>query len=339
MKKLTAIGAALFFGAGVSPAMADTRLVVNCFWPPQHMMCKEILPGWLDQIEEATDGRVRGNIPPKTVAPPPEQLASVEGGIVDVAIQFSGLIGNRVNGPLVAMNPFVGSYDAPAMAQALWETNREFFPDEFDTVHLLSQWVITPGELFSSTDEPILTLEDFAARKIWALPGPLSNMSVELGAGVVSTPAVGSNEVISRGVVDGHLGMSGDALRAFQLLPYTTSQTKFSQPIYSTSFNLVMNLDKWNEISPEDQATIMELSGATFGMHAAQMWDDTAAEVMGGFDELGITVHDVDPALEQAFIDAAAPIQAGWVARATEAGIDGQAALDFYKQRVVELSE
>jgi len=302
-------------------------------------MCTELLPIWLDEVEAATEGRVRGNIPPKSVAPPPEQLASVETGIVDVAIQFSGLIGNRVSGPLVAMNPFVGSYDAPAMAQALWETNRQFFPDEFDTAHLLSQWVITPGELFSSTDEPILTLDEFASRKIWALPGPLSNMSQELGAGVVSTPAVGSNEVISRGVVDGHLGMSGDALEAFQLLPYTKSLTKFSRPIYSTSFNLVMNLEKWNEISPEDQAAIMEVSGAVFGMRAAASWDQAAVDVFATFPDLGITVQEVDPGLEQAFVDAAAPIEAAWVEKATAAGIDGQAALDFYKQRVIELSQ
>ena len=320
MKLKTGLAAALFVAAGVSPSMADTRLVVNCFWPPQHMMCKEILPGWLDQIETATEGRVRGNIPPKSVAPPPEQLA-------------------WVSGPLVAMNPFVGSYKAPAMAQALWETNRQFFPDEFDTTQLLSQWAITPGELFSSTDEPILTLEDFASRKIWALPGPLSNMSVALGAGVVSTPAVGSNEVISRGVVDGHLGMSGDALAAFQLLPYTKSLTRFSRPIYSTAFNLVMNKDKWDGISPEDQAAIMELSGATFGMHAAQMWDDAAERVFGQFADLGIATYDVDPGLEAAFVAAAAPIEAAWVVKATAAGIDGQAALDFYKQRVIELSK
>lgn len=339
MKLRVILAAAVLATTGVSTASADTRLIVNCFWPPQHMMCTQLLPGWLDAVEEATEGRVRGNIPPKSVAPPPEQLNSVEAGIVDVAVQFSGLIGNRVSGPLVAMNPFVGSRNAPAMAQALWETNRQFFPDEFETAQLLSQWVITPGELFSSTDEPILTLEEFKARKIWALPGPLSNMSSELGAGVVSTPAVGSNEVISRGVVDGHLGLSGDALRAFQVLPYTKSQTKFSKPIYSTSFNLVMNLDKWSEISAEDQAAIMAVSGDVFGVRAAGMWDSVAADVYSGFGDAGITVHEADPALEAAFEAAAAPVQAGWVKRATAAGIDGQGALDFYKQRVIELSK
>jgi TRAP-type C4-dicarboxylate transport system substrate-binding protein len=89
-------------------ALADTRLVVNCFWPPQHNVCTKILPGWLADVERVTEGRVKGNIPPRSVAPPSEQLASVEKGIVDAAVQFNGLIGNRVNGALVAMQPFAG---------------------------------------------------------------------------------------------------------------------------------------------------------------------------------------------------------------------------------------
>lgn len=325
--------------ASVAPSFANTRLVVNCFWPPQHFVCTEVLPNWLDAVKDVTDGRVRGNIPPKSVAPPPEQLASVEKGIADAAIQFNGLIGNRVSGPLVAMNPFIGSFDSPAMSRALWETNREFFPDEFDTVQLLSQWVITPGELFSMTDTPLTTLEDFQSRKIWSLPGPLANMSTELGAGVVSTPAVKSNEVISRGVVDGHLGLSGDGLKSFQLLPYTKSYTKFSRAIYTTSFSFVVNKDKWAEISPEDQEAIMAISGAELGMKAAQKWDDVAASVYSQFDEFGITVHEVDPGLEDAFVKASIPVRNGWVERASAAGIDAQAALDFYIQRVGELSK
>jgi TRAP-type C4-dicarboxylate transport system substrate-binding protein len=339
MNLRTTLAAAAVLSATAAPSFATTRLVVNCFWPPQHFVCTEILPNWLDKVKEVTDGRVRGNIPPKSVAPPPEQLASVEKGIADAAIQFNGLIGNRVSGPLVAMNPFIGSFDSPAMSQALWETNRKFFPDEFETVQLLSQWVITPGELFSMTDTPLTTLEDFQARKIWSLPGPLANMSTELGAGVVSTPAVKSNEVISRGVVDGHLGLSGDGLKSFQLIPYTKSQTKFSRAIYTTSFSFVVNKDKWAEISPEDQEAIMAISGADLGMTAAKKWDDVAASVYSQFDEFGITVHDVDPALEEAFVKASMPVRNGWVKRASDAGIDAEAALAFYVQRVGELSK
>ena len=339
MNKFLLGSVAAVFVISAQAASADTRLVVNCFWPPQHDVCTEILPTWLADVERVTEGRVEGNIPPRSVAPPPEQLASVEKGIVDAAVQFNGLIGNRVSGPLAAMQPFVGGPNAAAMSQALWETNREFFPDEFDTVELLTQWVVVPGQLFSMTDTPITTIEDMDNLKIWTLPGPVTAMSTALGAGAVATPAVQSNEVISRGVVDAHFGLGGDAIAAFQVLPYTKSMTVFEEAVYTTSFSFVMNKDKWAEISPEDQEAIRGVSGVQMARMAGGIWDRNASEVYATFPDLGIPMVDADPALEQALRDAAVPITAKWIETATAAGIDAQGALDFYTNRVVELTE
>jgi len=331
--------AAFTLAVSASMAQAQTRLVVNCFWPPQHFVCQEVLPGWLDEVKAVTDGRVVGNIPPKSVAPPPEQLASVEKGIVDAAVQFNGLIGNRVNGALTAMQPFVGAFNGPAMTQAQWETNRKFFPDEFDTVELLSQWVITPGRLFSTNADPVVTLEDFTSRKVWALPGPLANMAKALGAGVVATPAVKSNEIISRGVVDAHLGLGGDAIQSFQVIPYTKSMTTFPKAIYTTSFSFVINKDKWAEISPEDQAAIKAISQDKIGMTASAKWDSVSAEVYAKFDDLGIVTVQAGESLQKGLMDAAVPVTAAWKAKTTEAGIDAEAALAFYSQRLSELTQ
>ncbi|MEQ8780797.1 MAG: hypothetical protein RIE06_14125 [Roseibium album] len=320
-------------------AIAKTRLIVNCFWPPQHFVCTKVLPGWIEEVERVTEGRVTANIPPKSVSPPPEQLASVEKGLVDAAVQFNGLIGNRVTGALTAMQPFSGTRNSIAMTEAAWETNKKFYPDEFDTVELLAQWVITPGDIYSGTDTPIITLEDFQSRKMWALPGPLANIAKELGAGVVATPAVRSNEVIANGVVDSHMGLNGDGLKAFQVLPYTKSVTRVSRPVYTTTFSFFVNADKWAEISPEDQEAIRAISQASVGKVAAGLWDSVSEEVQATFDEQGILEHKIDPALEAALVKAAEPITEAWLANASEAGIDGPAALAHYRKRAAELSE
>lgn len=322
-----------------SMASADTRIVVNCFWPPQHFVCQKVLPGWLEEVERVTEGRVKGNIPPKSVAPPPEQLASVEKGIVDASVQFNGLIGNRVNGALTAMQPFSGTMDGTAMTQAAWETREKFYPDEFDTVELLAQWVITPGQLFSNTDTPIVTVDDFKSRKMWALPGPVANMAKEIGAAVVATPAVQSNEVIANGVVDSHMGLGGDAIQSYQVIPYTKSMTRFQTPVYTTSFSFVINKDKWAEISPEDQEAIRAMSQEKVGMVATNLWDTVSADVYSRFGELGISVVDADPELEATLVAAAGPITNAWKESAKAAGIDADAALEFYRQRLAELTK
>ena len=52
-----------------------------------------------------------------------------------------------------------------------------------------------------------------------------------------------------------------------------------------------------------------------------------------------IEIVDADASLETAFMDAAKPITANWVEKATEAGIDAEAALAFYKKRLAELNQ
>ena len=60
------------------------------------------------------------------------------------------------------------------------------------------------------------------------------------------------------------------------------------------------------------------------------------ASVFAKFDELGISIVDADPTLENAFREAAKPITAKWIA---DAGPNGAEALAFYQQRVKELSK
>ena len=321
-------------------AHAKTRVLVNCFWPPQHYVCTQILPTWGEWVKEATEGRVTIQIPPKSLASPPEQWGSVEKGIADAAAQFNGFVANRVAGPLVAMQPFVASADAPAMSQALWETYQKYFPDEYKGVKALSMWVITPAEVYSQTDEPINSIEDLTSRKIWALPGTVANLMKKIGVGVVAGPAVQANEVISRGVVDGHIGLSPVSIAAFQLAPYTKSMTRFKTRIYSTSFSFVMNEKKWAEISPADQDAIMAVSGPKFGRMAAEFWVRGDKKAIERFQsEWKIPVLDADPAFEQALTDASKFLTAGWIKKANAKGIDGQAAYDFYVGRVKELSK
>lgn len=339
MRTILALLAILLWTAAVAPsANATTRLLVNCFWPPQHFMCREILPAWIERVEEATEGRVRGLIPPKSVAAPPEQWDSVAKGIADVSAQFNGFVQNRVQGPLVGMNLFTGINDAQAMSQALWETHQTYFPDEFEGIKLLSLWVITPGEIWSQTDDPILSVDDLASRKIWTLPGPPAELLKGIGSGAVAGPAVQANEVISRGVVDGHIALSPNSVDTFQLIPYTTHRTVFSDGLYTTNFSLLMNEDKWNEISPEDQAAIMEVSGPEFGRFASKFWIDRDKTSIGKLEEAGIQTHEAPAEFEAALVERSKDITAAWIERATAKGIDAEAALEFYTTRARELA-
>jgi len=334
-----AIAVAVMALAGAArPAQAAQRLIANCFWPPQHAVCRKILPTWGKWVEKATEGRVKIVIPPKSLASPPEQWKSVANGIADTAFQFNGFIANRVWGPTVAMNPFIATHDAPAMSQALWETYKKFFAKEYKGIHLLSVWVITPAEMWSQTDKPVNSIADLKSRKIWALPGTNANIMKAVGAGVVSGPAVQMNEIISRGVVDAYVGVSPISVRDFRLIPYTKSMTHFSRGIYSTSFSFLMSEKKWNALSKKDQAAIMSVSGAKFGRMAAAYWVQGDKEAEAKIKKAGIKTVEADPKFEAALIKIGDGLTKKWIATANKRGLDGQATYDFYVKRVKELS-
>jgi TRAP-type C4-dicarboxylate transport system substrate-binding protein len=323
----------------INPASAATRLVVNCFWPPQHAMCRTIMPTWGKWVAEATEGRVKIAIPPKSLAAPPEQWASVEKGIADVAAQFSGFVANRVLGPTVAMNPFIATPDAAAMSEALWDTYKKYFPNEYKGVKLLSLWVITPGDLWSQTDTPVNSMDDLKSRKIWALPGTNANIMKAIGAGVVAGPAVQINEIVSRGVVDAFVGVSPATVRDFRLIPYTKSMTLFQRRIYSTSFSFVMSEKKWNALSKKDQAAIESVSGPKFGRMAATYWVESDKTAEAALNKAGIKVVKADPAFEAALIKVGDGLTKKWIETANKRGLDGQGMYDFYVNRVKALSK
>jgi TRAP-type C4-dicarboxylate transport system substrate-binding protein len=335
---LAAIAAVMALAAIASPAQATERLIANCFWPPQHAVCRKILPTWGKWVAKATEGRVKIIIPPKSLASPPEQWQSIENGIADTAFQFNGFIANRVWGPTVAMNPFIATTDAPAMSQALWETYEKFFSHEYKGIHLLSLWVITPGDLWSQTDKPVNSIADLKSRKIWALPGTNANIMKAVGAGVVSGPAVQMNEIVSRGVVDAYVGVSPASVRDFRLIPYTKSMTRFDRGIYSTSFSFLMSETKWNALSKKDQAAIMSVSGAKFGRMASAYWMQADKDAREKLKKAGVKVVDADPKFEAALIKIGDTLTHKWIATANKRGLNGQATYDFYVKRVKELS-
>ena len=115
--------------------------------------------------------------------------------------------------------------------------------------------------------------------------------------------------------------------------------TKFTKPLYTTTFSFVINKDKWAEISEEDQAAIRAISQEKVGMTASATWDAVSGSVYATFDELNIEVVDAAADLETAFMDAAKPITASWISKTTDAGIDAAGALEFYKKRLAELSQ
>lgn len=320
-------------------AGANTRIVANCFFPPQHFNCAKVLKGWGDQVKEVTEGRVRVNVPAKSMAPPPEQLASVQGGVFDAAFQFNGFITDQNVGVGISLQPYVNGNDARANATAFWRTWQRFIADKdpLESVVVLGVMASPGADFYSTTDQPIASLRDAAARKMWALPGVTAGIMKGIGSAAVSGPAVQMTEIIQRGVVDGFVGIPDLDAAAFNVMPYAKSVTRTKAKIFAPTFTFFISQQKWDEIDPADQQAILSVSGDAFVEMAGRSWSEAETAAEARLAESAQIIEASD-AFEAELAAAARPYQEAWVQAAQAKGIDAQAALDFYIATVRELT-
>ena len=323
-----------------TPTNAAENILFNCFFPPQHYVCRKMLPELGKRMEKATAGRVTITVPPKSVAAPPDQYDAVVNGVADGALQFNQFISNKVAGIQIGQLPFIGVEAAEPASVALWRTYQKFFADknEYKGVVLLSVYVTNGAEFFSLTDKPIETVEDIKSRKMWALPGPVANLIKATGASVVAGPAVQMLETISKGVVDGYTGVGVSAAQVFKLTPYTKSVTYFKNEIFQPTFSFFVSEKKWSKISAADQAAIKKALGEDFARWAGALQDGVDKVNQKKFFSAGVKrIKGSDAefaklkALGQPTVDA-------WLKRVSAMGVDGNAAIAFYQHTISEES-
>jgi TRAP-type C4-dicarboxylate transport system substrate-binding protein len=333
-KRLTTAALAATLGLAL-PAVASAKenILFNCFFPPQHYVCSKFLPELDKRIEAATEGRVGLRVPPKSLAAPPDQFDGVVSGVMDGAVQFNGFLAAQAPGAQFAMLPFLGHADSEAASVAYWDTYQKHFADkdEYGEAVLIALFALNGGDIFSVTDKPINSVADLESRKIWSVPGATSKLLADTGSSVVSGPAVQMLELVSKGVVDGHVGVPQSEVTQYKLTDYTKSATVFDEKIFQATFSFFISKAKWNSISEADRAAIQAAVGGDFvrwmGAEQDAIFDAAHNELVAAgveFVEGSPTFLTELKALGQPQIDA-------WLNEMKTRGVDGQAVLDDYK--------
>jgi TRAP-type C4-dicarboxylate transport system substrate-binding protein len=332
MKRLattTALAAAIV-AAGAAAAQAETKILFSPFTPPGHIIFTGIVQPWAKDVERVTEGRVKITYPSNSLAPPPQQWEMVTNGIADAAFIFNGFAQKRLTLVAMAHLPFTTT-TAEATSVALWRTYVKFFQkaDEYKGVHLLGLFMHPGDELFS-LGKPIVKASEIRGIKVWASPGPPAEAMGKLGAAVVSGPAVRMYEIVSKGTVDAYLGIPYSDAKNFKVIPYTKGVTEVPGKLGGASFSMFMNAKTWSSLSKKDQDAIDSVSGETIARHA-KSWDE---DNKVGKAELVAAGAQIVPAPD-AFVDELHKelqfIEDNWLKDAQKAGVDGKAALAFFR--------
>lgn len=316
-------------------AGAQERILYNCFHPPQYYTCAKVLPEMAARIEEATEGRVKMSIPPKSLAAATEQMEGVVNGVMDAATSFTPFIASETTGLQLTVLPYIGRKDAVAASRALYRTYHTFFaglPGEFENVELLGIYVVNGSDMWSLNDTPIMTVEDLANRKMFAVAGSAANVIKETGSAVVAGPAVQMLESISNGVVDGYAGVTWDVLEAFKTGQYTKSGTFTKRKLTQPAFAMFINKDKWGRIAPEDQEAIKAVLDEDFSAWVGGFANAQYDFAREKYSAAGVQSFDASPEFEAALVDLAKDHVEAWKARVAEMGVNGDEVIAFFEE-------
>lgn len=340
MKYRVAAGLCLASIGLAQPALAETELSFNIFFPQTHFVWPAFQE-WADEVSEATGGEVKITFPAQSVSPPPGILDAVRNGVADAGFIFNGFIAETAPGTMLTQMPWTSMGDSAAVSTALWDSyEKNFAPVEtLPGVHLLSMFHLGPTYLCSTTDTPITTVDDLKSRRVWALPGTISETMTGMDLSIIAGPAVQLQELTSRNTVDAHLGVTTETIITMGAAPYTKSCVDMSPALLSASFSIFINQRTWDRLAPEHQQAITELSGASLAQKLGEATNKADADARTELENMGVTFAPADAALVDAMVAASEPVTAEWVEAVDEKyGVDGAAILKETQDAVAAAS-
>jgi len=190
----------------------------------------------------------------------------------------------------------------------------------FDGVHVVGFFAAEPNAIFMK--KKITSLDDLANMKIRSVGGIHASWLESLGAAPQTLSSAEMNEGLNRGTVDGAIqGWTG--MRTFKSLPLVDQA--YVVPAGAIPFLLLMNEGKWNSLSEEAQAAIMEHGGLAMAQAGGTAYSDIGNTIRGDVtDEGRIEIITPDDATLARYTEQAQSVHDAWIAETP----NGQAVYD-----------
>ncbi len=319
----TALATAGLVSAAPQAWAADVTLRLHQFLPAQANVPKNVFEPWMAKIEAESEGRIEFQHFPamQLGGKPPELIDQAIDGVADIVWTLPGYTPGRFPRTEVFELPFTMT-DAEATSRAYWQLAEEtMLEQDFKDVKVLGLWVHGPGLIHSK--DPIESIDDLNGVKLRAPTRVTNQMFSELGATPIGMPVPAVPEALSKGVIDATV-IPWEVTGALKVNELVENHTTFgADSLYTATFVLAMNKDRWDALPDDLKAIIDANSGEEFSAFAGkQMQEDDSGpreQAIG----MGANIIEL-PAEEVAkWKDAAAPVEAAWIAEMDEKGLDG----------------
>jgi TRAP-type C4-dicarboxylate transport system substrate-binding protein len=327
-----AAAAAIAVGMGATSAMAqEVTLRLHQFLPPQANVPVQVLDVWADKVEADSGDRIKVERYPSMQlgGKPPELIDQAIDGVADIVWTVVGYTPGRYPSTEVFELPFMVT-DARAASSAYWQMFEKHMKyTEFKDVHILGTWVHGPGLLH--TNKEVRTPADMQGLKIRGGSRLVNQLLETTGATPVGMPVPAIPEGLSKGVIDGTT-IPWEVTTALKVPELVSNHTEFTgAALYTLTFVLAMNKDKYESLPDDLQKVIDENSGLEFSIFAGGTQADADGPARQIAVDLGNNIVTLTEEETQVWRDASQPIYDSWVADMQTKGIDGQALIDEAK--------
>ena len=323
------VAAMMYAGLGMTAAQAqEVTLRMHQFLPAQANVPKLVLDVWADKVEADSKGRIKIERYAAMAlgGKPPELMDQAIDGVADIVWTVVGYTPGRYPSTEVFELPFMMT-NARAASRALWQMFEEHMKDtEFADVHILGTWVHGPGMIHAN--KPVRKPEDLQGMKIRGGARTVNTLLEKVGATPVGLPVPAVTEALSKGVIDGTT-IPWEVTASLKVPELVHNHTQFKDTaLYTLTFVLAMNKDKYDSLPDDLKAVIDANSGEEFSVFAG----GTQADADGPARQIAVDLGNAIVTLEGDEIapwrTLAEPIYADWVKTVAEKGIDGQALID-----------
>ncbi len=321
----TAAGTVALAAPAIVRAQDVTTLRLHQMLPAQATIPRLAIEPLAKAIEEQSGGRIKFELYPamQLGGAPPDLYDQAKDGVVDLIWTVLGYTPGRFPKSEVFELPFVitnGENSSVAFQKYIEENSM----DEFAGVKLIVAHTHGPGLFHTAT--PVTKLEDLKGMKIRGGSRIISDMLARLGAEPIGLPVPQVPEALSTGVITGTT-LPWEVTPAVKVAELVKNHTGFSgsHGLYSQTFAVVMNLDKYNSLPDDLKAIIDANSGVETARKFGQAMD--AGDVVGLkiATDLGNNIVTLDEAETARWQAAAQPTIDQWFADMEKRGVDGKA--------------
>ncbi len=317
-------------------AQQAVTLKFHTFMAPQSNVWLTMHKPWMEQVEKASGGRIKFEAyPAMQLGGTPVQLYDqARDGVVDIVWTLPGNTAGRFPRIEVFELPFMMN-NAEATSKAYWEYVQTVAPDEFKDTQVIALHVHGPG-MFHTKDKQIRKADDLKGMKLRGPTRQITKMLGYVGATPVGMPLPQIPDALSKGVIDGCVipWEVVPSVKVHELTKYHSEFDPAGGALYTTTFVMAMNRNKYASLAPDLKKIIDDHSGM-----ATSAW---LGKTQQGNDPVGRksaedrknTIYTIPAADAQDFKRKARLVEVEWMEDMNKRGHDGKKLLETARARI-----